>query len=116
MLADAHGVFREGFLVLPMNPGELELPDAVEAVLAACEKIPAGMVASYGDIGQQCGLGPRQVGRIMGEYGYLVCWWRVVRADGSSAVAERARSYWDDEGIAYDGAKVVMRAHRFRGW
>lgn len=91
----------------------LELSDATERVLQACERIPSGFVASYGDVGAQAGLGAWQVGRIMREHGHLVCWWRVVRADGSSAVADRARTHWDEEGIAHDRERVDMRAHRF---
>lgn len=90
----------------------MELSDAAERVLQACERIPRGRVASYGDVGAQAGIGARQVGRIMREHGHLVCWWRVVRADGSSAVADRAREHWDAEGIANDGERVDMREHR----
>ena len=56
----------------------------VEAVLAVVEAIPPGRVMSYGDIAEYVGSGgPRQVGRVMSEYGGGVPWWRVVRTDGS---------------------------------
>ena len=55
----------------------------VEAVLAVAESIPSGRVMSYGDIAEYVGAGgPRQVGRVMSEYGGGVPWWRVIRTDG----------------------------------
>ena len=72
--------------------------DLVEAVLSLCDEIPAGHVVSYGDIAAIAGCVPRQVGKIMSSHGKFTCWWRVVRADGSSAVAEQAVAYWDGGG------------------
>jgi alkylated DNA nucleotide flippase Atl1 len=63
----------------------------VEAVLCAVEQIPPGRVLSYGDVAELVGAGgPRQVGHVMATYGGAVPWWRVVRADGSTAVRKEA--------------------------
>ncbi|QGU03494.1 NADP-dependent alcohol dehydrogenase C 2 [Corynebacterium comes] len=80
------------------------------------DRVPAGRVASYGDIAVLAGTGPRQVGRIMAGYGHLTCWWRVVRADGTSAVADRAAAYWDEEGIPYRDGRVSMRTCRWSNY
>jgi alkylated DNA nucleotide flippase Atl1 len=61
-----------------------ELPDYAAAVLDVVDLIPAGKVMTYGDIAEYVGRGgPRQVGNVMSRWGGAVCWWRVLRADGS---------------------------------
>lgn len=56
----------------------------VEAVLSLVELIPEGRATTYGVLADAVGRGgPRQVGRVMAQYGAPVPWWRVVRADGS---------------------------------
>ncbi|MGP6175639.1 MGMT family protein [Corynebacterium sp. A21] len=98
-----------------MGP-DLELDDLSSRVLDIVEQVPAGSVVTYGDIAKQCGTGPRQIGRIMATVGQLVPWWRVVRSDGTSAVAHKAREHWAAEGIGYresgDSWKVDLKAHR----
>lgn len=87
------------------RPGEagapLELDDVTDAVLSAVDGIPAGRVASYGTVGAAAGTTARRAGRAMRTHGHLTAWWRVVRADGTSPVGERARAHWDEEGIPY---------------
>ena len=59
-------------------------PDFAERVLGVTESIPAGRVMSYGDIAEYLGeAGPRQVGRVMSQWGGGVAWWRVIHAAGS---------------------------------
>lgn len=91
---------------------DLELDDLTSQILDLVDHIPPGRVASYGDIATQVGAGPRQVGSIMARFGHLSAWWRVVRADGSSAVAQQASHYWDAEGIAHRNGRVKMAIHR----
>lgn len=87
---------------------------AIYDVRAAVAAIPRGSVATYGDIGARVGLGPRQVGRLMGVLGDGVPWWRVVRADGTPATChdgtawERLRA----DGVATRGSKVDLGAAR----
>ncbi|HYP46580.1 MAG TPA: MGMT family protein [Propionibacteriaceae bacterium] len=91
----------------------------VEAVLAAVEQIPAGQVASYGDIADLVGRGgPRQVGQVMSRYGSSVCWWRVVRADGRPVAGheEQALARLRSEGAALRGDRVDMRHARLGGF
>lgn len=77
------------------------LPDYAEQVLAVAEEIPPGRVMTYGDIADRVGTGgPRQVGRVMAHYGGAVCWWRVVRSDGTLPPdhQDRALAHYREEG------------------
>jgi alkylated DNA nucleotide flippase Atl1 len=86
--------------------------DVREAVIA----IPAGSVASYGDIGVRVGASPRQVGRAISLLSGDVQWWRVVHADGTPApcrdghAADRLRG----EGVPMRGKRVDMDRARHR--
>ncbi|WP_276572784.1 MGMT family protein [Actinacidiphila reveromycinica] len=63
--------------------GADELGPYAEKVLDAVDLIPSGRVMTYGDVAEWLGEGgPRQVGRVMAQYGAVVAWWRVVRSDG----------------------------------
>ncbi|MGO1538811.1 MAG: MGMT family protein [Leucobacter sp.] len=56
-------------------------PEFVEAVLETVEQIPAGRVATYGDVAFAVGSNsPRGVGRVLALFGHAVAWWRVVPA------------------------------------
>lgn len=79
--------------------------DYVELVLRLVEAIPPGRATTYGELaaavrGVTGTGGPRQVGRVMAEYGSSVAWWRVVRADG---------------GLHRDREEVAMQEHRAEG-
>ena len=66
-------------------------PDFAERVLGVTESIPPGRVMSYGDIAEYLGeAGPRQVGRVMSQWGGGVAWWRVIHADGTPAPGHEA--------------------------
>ncbi|MEU6018397.1 MGMT family protein [Streptomyces sp. NPDC047515] len=88
------------------------IEDVREAVIA----IPAGAVASYGDIGKRIGVGPRQVGRAMSLLDDSVPWWRVVHADGTPASCHdgRAPGLLNDDGTPMFGARVDMTRARQR--
>ena len=88
----------------------------VELVLRAVEQIPPGAVASYGDIADLVGIGPRQVGAVMSRYGAGVTWWRVTNAQGEFApdLLERARPHWLEEGIELKANRRGCRIDRFR--
>lgn len=73
----------------------------VERVLRAVELVPRGRVISYGDIAALVGIGPRQVGWILREYGSGVTWWRVVNASGDAPLHKRSEvfEHWATESI-----------------
>lgn len=97
------------------------LPDFAEKVLAVVERIPAGRVMSYGDIAEFLGEGgPRQVGRVMAEWGGAVPWWRVIHSDGSflDGHAAQAIAHYQEEGTplrrAQDGSPAAVNMRQAR--
>jgi alkylated DNA nucleotide flippase Atl1 len=89
----------------------------IELVLSTVEQIPAGQVASYGDIAELVGIGgPRLVGRVMSLHGSGVPWWRVVRADGRPVrgLEEQALELLRRDGTPLHDDRVDMRAARMR--
>lgn len=89
----------------------------VERVLRVVELVPAGSVVSYGDVAAAVGTGPRQVGRIMAQWGSEVPWWRVTNAAGQlpEALLLQARRRWQAEGVALlpSGRGCRITAHRW---
>ena len=81
--------------------------------MTAVELIPAGRVATYGDLARLVGTGPRQVGAIMGTADGEP-WWRVVNASGQlpPRLAAEAVAHWDDEGTLHHGEMVIIRVAR----
>lgn len=91
-----------------------ELHERVRDVIAS---IPAGRVASYGDVAALAGAPtPRLVGRILGEDGHDLPWHRVLRADGTPAphLAQRQLELLRAEGVLADGRRVRMGEYRWR--
>lgn len=85
----------------------------VERVLSLVETVPAGRATSYGRIAEHLagGYGPRYVGRVMSTYGHAVCWWRVVRADGTLAppLMLEAQQRWIEEDMPVRRGRVDLR-------
>jgi alkylated DNA nucleotide flippase Atl1 len=97
-----------------------DLPDYAAAVLDAVDKIPPGLVMTYGDVAEYVGSGgPRQVGQVMSRFGGAVPWWRVLHADGSPAPGHEARAlrHYRDEGtpLRPGGTRVDLRKARWDG-
>lgn len=78
------------------------------------ECVPAGQVATYGDVGAVAGESPRLVGRTLALWGSSVPWWRICNARGEiPGHLEQARSRWQDEGTPLTGAgRVALDAAR----
>jgi methylated-DNA-protein-cysteine methyltransferase related protein len=90
-----------------------ELHERVRDVISS---IPAGQVASYGDIAAMAGASsPRLVGRILGEDGHDLPWHRVLRSNGTPAphLAHRQLELLRAEGVLADGPRVNMRKYRW---
>ncbi|GLV52453.1 hypothetical protein TBS_30170 [Thermobispora bispora] len=93
-------------------------PPFAERVLDLVERIPPGTVMTYGDVAEYLGEGgPRQVGRVMAEWGGAVPWWRVIRADGRPAphLAEECLARLRAEGVPFRGDRVDLRIARWNG-
>ncbi len=88
--------------------------ELTDSVLLAVDSIPAGSVATYGDLGRILGCGPRLVARILATQGGSSCWWRVVRADGSIAehLVSAATEHLAEEGIVVHQGRVDVAALR----
>jgi alkylated DNA nucleotide flippase Atl1 len=78
-----------------------------ERVWALVRTVPPGRVTTYGEVAEALfGVrkGARGVGQAMARCPADVPWWRVVRADGSTAPADCAaeqRARLLDEGVAF---------------
>ncbi|MEP7043624.1 MAG: MGMT family protein [Dokdonella sp.] len=91
------------------------------AIRHAIASIPAGRVASYGQIAARAGLPGRArlVGRVLGEAPteLELPWHRVVRADGRSAFAPGSRGFREQvrrlagEGILLRNGRVDLVVH-----
>lgn len=90
--------------------------DLADLVLTAVDLIPSGRVASYGDIADIVGCGPRAVGRVMSRYGHQTCWWRVTSHAGDFAggLLAEARPHWDAEGIEVKPNGLGCRIAHYR--
>lgn len=87
----------------------------VEAVRALVAAIPAGRVATYGDIASAAGLSsPRIVGWIMRTDSADLPWHRVIRASGQPAphLSTRQLERLRAEGILAADGKVDLRTAR----
>ncbi|MEU3770670.1 MGMT family protein [Amycolatopsis keratiniphila] len=91
-----------------------ELHERVREVIAS---VPAGSVATYGDIASVSGApSPRLVGRILGEDGQDLPWHRILRADGTPAphLVDEQLQRLRAEGVMSDGQRVDLRKYRWQ--
>ena len=84
--------------------------DLVTEVRQVVLSIPAGRVASYGDVGRAVGIGPRQAGRAVALLDDDVPWWRVVHAGGVPATCHEgaARGLLEAEGVPFRSGRVDL--------
>jgi len=96
---------------------------AREAILHVITSIPAGRVASYGEIAARAGLPgrARMVGRVLREApdALALPWFRVLRADGRIAFPPGSRAFREQarklmaEGVMVRNGRVALVAF---GW
>jgi len=85
--------------------------------------IPAGKVASYGQVAEMAGLGrqARYIGRALGKLpqGHTVPWYRVIRSNGQIAFPEGSDIYQEQvslleaEGVEVVNGRVAMSRFRW---
>lgn len=88
--------------------------ERVREIIAA---VPAGHVATYGDVAALAGLpNPRMVGSVLREDGGDLPWHRIIRADGSPAphLREEQLARLREEGVLADGQRVSLSRYRWR--
>jgi alkylated DNA nucleotide flippase Atl1 len=92
-------------------------PDLTGRVRDQVATIPAGRVATYGDLADVLGVHPRQVGRAVSLLDVAVPWWRVVRADGtpSSCRDGRAVELLESEETPMKRSRIDLSLAR-HGW
>lgn len=86
-------------------------------VWEACSLIPVGRTATYGDLGELLGIGPRRVGMAMARCpDPEVPWWRVTNVQGRlpAHLCAQARAHWEAEGtpLVPEHDRVRLRASR----
>jgi alkylated DNA nucleotide flippase Atl1 len=86
------------------------IAEVTDSVLLAVASVPAGRVTSYGAVGRMVGAGPRVVARVLSTQGDAVCWWRVLRADGTIApqLVGRASRLLAEEGVEVRDGRVDL--------
>ena len=92
------------------------MAELADSILMVADAIPSGQVSTYGDLARVVGCGPRLVARVLASSDGQVCWWRVVRADGTIAehlVAEGSQRL-ASEGVAVRAGRVDLARHRAR--
>ena len=89
------------------------MDEVADSVLLAVATVPQGRVTTYGTIAGIVGRGPRLVARVLATRGDRVCWWRVVRADGSIAahLVAAATELLEAEGVAVRNGRVDLRRY-----
>lgn len=87
-----------------------------ERIREIVASIPAGSVATYGDVAELSGApSPRLVGRVLSEDGHDLPWQRVLRADGTTAphLTSEQLALLRTEGVLADGERVDLRRYRW---
>ncbi|QFZ16827.1 MGMT family protein [Saccharothrix syringae] len=87
-----------------------------ELVRETVRAIPAGRVATYGDVADLSRApSPRLVGQVLNQDGHDLPWHRVLRANGTCAphIAEEQLQRLRAEGVVDDGGKVDLRRYRW---
>jgi alkylated DNA nucleotide flippase Atl1 len=87
-----------------------------ERIRQVVASIPAGSVATYGDVAELSGApSPRLVGRVLSEDGHDLPWQRVLRSDGTTAphLTREQLARLRTEGVLADGERVDLRRYRW---
>lgn len=90
--------------------------DTHELVREVISAVPAGTVATYGDVAALAGLpSPRMVGRVLREDGGDIPWHRIIRADGVPAPHLRSEQLarLRAEGVLAEGQRINLARYRW---
>jgi len=106
-----------------IKPDSVVEPNKDQKIWLVVLAIPAGKVASYGQVAAMAGLGrqARYIGRALGKLppGHSVPWYRVIRSNGQIAFPVGSEVYQEQVGrLQEEGVEVVngrVSMSRF-GW
>ena len=101
-----------------VRPGGAPPTPYALVVLDAVQRVPAGRVATYGDIAEWTGRGTgRTVGTVLSRHGSDVAWWRIVQASGRPAEphVQEALRLLRAEGCPVVGEQVDLERCRWDG-
>ncbi|GFZ96566.1 MGMT family protein [Nesterenkonia alkaliphila] len=87
-----------------------------ELVREIVSGVPAGTVATYGDVAALAGLpNPRMVGQVLREDGGDIPWHRIIRADGVPAAHLRSEQLarLRAEGVLAEGQRISLTRYRW---
>ncbi|WP_336366985.1 MGMT family protein [Marinobacter sp. C2H3] len=101
----------------------MDEPTKEQKIWQVVAAIPAGKVASYGQVAEMAGLGrqARFVGRALGKLpaGHSVPWYRVLRTNGQIAFPEGSEAFnrqsrlLAGEGVEVTNGRVSMKTYRW---
>lgn len=103
---------------LAVRPGSAPPTPYARLVLEAVDLVPAGQVATYGDVAEWMGRGSgRTVGTVLSRHGADVAWWRIVQASGRPAEphVQDALARLRGEGCPLLDERVDLARCRWRG-
>ena len=99
-----------------------KFPAIYKVIYKEVGKIPGGTVATYGQIAERVGCGPRQVGKALSELplGTKCPWHRVINAKGMVSIRSGnhvahydQEALLDDEGVELHNGKVDLKIYRW---
>lgn len=102
---------------------EEQEPGKDQKIWQVVAAIPAGKVASYGQVAEMAGLGrqARYIGRALGKLpaGHEIPWYRVLRSNGQIAFPQGSDRYHEQvsrlqaEGVEVVSGRVSMKQFRW---
>jgi alkylated DNA nucleotide flippase Atl1 len=96
------------------------MKSALERIVEVVQQIPAGFVASYGDVGRRIGVSGLVAGRLMSKVRDPNPWWRVIGSDGGFPITKKDPNLFEiqtsrlrQEGIGFlSTERADIAAHR----
>lgn len=98
----------------------METEERQHRIWQVVASIPAGKVATYGQVAKlaELGNGARQVGRVLGQLptGSKLPWFRVINSQGKISLPEGSRYDHQAELLARDGVTLINGRVRLRDY
>ncbi len=101
---------------------KIKFPDVYNKIYRTVSSIPEGTVATYGQIADLIGCGPRQVGKALSELppGVECPWHRVINSKGAVSIRSGnhkahlgQEALLEAEGVTFDNGRVNLKVFRW---